>query len=264
MLTYPNFRVDVADRVTTVIIDRPDKRNALTVQMWSDLAAICRHIGRDVSVRAAVFTGAGSSFCAGADISALSADDAAMKTAVADAESALRELPVPTVAVIRGHCAGGGTQIAVACDLRIADNTAVFAVPPAKLSVVYPASSIRGLMSLIGPAATKRLIYTAAPIDAAEAHRLGLVDLLVAPRDVPAAVDELVASMLPLAPLTQSATKAMVNAIAAGADELDVQALHARWNRIWQDSSDGREGPKAFLERRPAEFRWHPSPSEPS
>jgi enoyl-CoA hydratase/carnithine racemase len=253
---YENFVVDTVDRVATVTINRSDKRNALTIGMWQQLAAICADLRTDVSLRAVVVTGAGPSFCAGADISALSQDDALMKEVVYEAEEALRTLPVPTVARITGHCMGGGNQIAVACDLRIADDTAMFAVPPAKLSVVYPVNSTRSLVELIGPAAAKRLIFTAQTIDANDALRIGLADAVVPPDGLDDAIAALVQAMLPLAPMTQTATKQLVNAIADGAD---ADALHADWYRVWQESADGVEGPRSFLERRAPQFTWQRS-----
>lgn len=256
MTEYENFEVIVADSVATVTLARPDKRNALTVGMWQTLERICLDLREDPSLRAVVVTGAGSSFCAGADISALSEDDATMKVAVYGAEEALRALPVPTIAKIRSYCMGGGNQISIACDLRIADTTAVFSVPPAKLSVVYPVNSTRALVALIGPAAAKRLIFTAQPIDAAEALRIGLVDQVVAPDELDAAVAGLIEVMTPLAPLTLAATKEVINAIVANDD---VDALHDKWYAEWTASDDGREGPQSFLERRSPNFTWRPT-----
>src|ERR1700712_3434067 len=156
----PNFLVTVDGGVGLVSIDRPTKRNALTVDMWRQLTLICTDLAADPWRRAVVLSGAAPSFCAGADISALSADESVMREVVAAAESALRELPVPTIAKISGHCMGGGSQLAIACDLRVADTSATFAVPPAKLGVIYPVSSIRALTELVGPAWAKRLIFT--------------------------------------------------------------------------------------------------------
>lgn len=241
------------DRVAVVTINRPAKRNALTVEMWHELAAICQELRGDHALRVVVLTGAGPSFCAGADISALSVDDASMKAAVFAAEEALRSLPIPTIARISGHCMGGGNQLAVACDLRIADSTSVFAIPPARLSVVYPANSTRSLVELIGPSAAKRLLFTAATIDAGEALRIGLVDQVVSADGLDSAVADLVASILPLAPLTQVASKELVNTIADGGD---VEAVQQRWLAEWIASADGVEGPQAFLQRRPAVFGW--------
>jgi len=256
MTVYENFLVEVSESVATVTLARPEKRNALTVGMWQTLEQICHDLRADASLRAVVVTGSGPSFCAGAEISALSEDDATMKAAVYGAEEALRSLPVPTIAKIRSHCMGGGNKIAVACDLRIADSSAVFAVPPAKLSVVYPVNSTRALVALIGPAAAKRLIFTAAPIDADEALRLGLVDQVVEPDALDGVVADLVATMAPLAPLTLAATKQVINAIV---EDEDVDALHVRWYAEWRASADGQEGPRSFLERRAPVFTWRPS-----
>lgn len=255
-MSYENLAVSTAAGVAEVLIDRPDKHNALTLGMWRSLGQLCADLAADTELRAVVVTGAGRSFCSGADISALSEDDASMRAAVFAAEEALRGLPVPTIAKIRGHCLGGGTQIAVACDLRVADSSATFAVPPAKLGVVYPVDSTRALVALVGPAAAKRLLFTAAPIDATEAHRLGLVDELAAPADLDAAVARMTAAMLPLAPMTQAASKQLIDTITLGGD---ADALHAHWYAEWRASDDGREGPRAFLERRAPRFHWRRS-----
>lgn len=103
---YPNFQLTHAGGVARVMIDRPGKRNALTVQMWRGLADICAELAADRELRAVVLSGAGPSFCAGADISALSEDDDTMKAVVGQAEQALRNLAVPTIARISGHCMG--------------------------------------------------------------------------------------------------------------------------------------------------------------
>lgn len=255
------FLVEVsAAGVGTVTVNRPAKRNALTVDMWRQLAEICAELDGLATLRAVVLTGAGSSFCAGADISALSTDEATMRAVVAQAEQALRQLAVPTIARISGHCLGGGSQLAVACDLRVADRTASFAVPPAKLGVIYPVSSIRALTELVGPAWAKRLIFTAQPIDAETALRIGLVEQLVEPADLDAAIEDLLTSMLALSPMTQLATKQLVNLVADGPAAGDAESIYQRWLIEWQASSDGAEGPRAFLERRPPRFGWQRRP----
>jgi enoyl-CoA hydratase/carnithine racemase len=247
--------LSVDGAVATLTINRPAKHNALTVAMWRELAAICAQLDADPGLRVLVVTGAGPSFCAGADISSLSEDEAVLKSVVETAERALRNLAMPTIAKISGHCLGGGNQIAVACDLRVADSTASFGVPPARLGVIYPVGSTRALVELIGPAAAKRLIFTAQPIDAAQALRVGLVEQVVEPGQLDTAVAELVASMLPLAPMTQFAAKEVVNLIADGGD---ADAAFARWLQRWRLSADGVEGPQAFLARRQPVFSWRP------
>ena len=252
----PFISVSHADGVARVVIDRPDKRNAMTVAMWHDLAAIFLELAGDASVRAVVITGNGLSFCAGADISALSADDAVMKAAVSAAETAIRGIGVPTVAAISGHCMGGGTQIAVACDLRYADSSARFAVPPAKLAVVYPPDSTRALVALIGPSAVKRLIFTAETIDASEALRLGLVDRLVPVGELDLVVENLLASLAGRAMITQTSTKRIVNALV---DQTSGEAEYRHALEAWAMSGDGVEGPASFLAKRDPEFGWHPA-----
>ena len=245
--------VSVVDGVATVTIDRPEKRNALTLDMWRSLGEICLSLGGDTSLRVVVVTGAGPSFCAGADIGSLSEDEATLRAVVDSSEQALRNLAVPTIAAIRGHCMGGGNQIAVACDLRICEETAVFAVPPAKLGVVYSVHSTRSLMELIGPAEAKRMLFTALPIDAGEALRIGLVSQVVPADELDAAVASTVAAMLPLSPMTQVAAKELLNLIADGGD---ADSAYADWVVRWRASPDGAEGPNAFLQRREPEFRW--------
>jgi enoyl-CoA hydratase/carnithine racemase len=252
--------VSIDGSVATLTINRPAKRNALTVAMWQELAVICAELDADPRLRVLVVTGAGPSFCAGADISSLSEDEAVLKAVVETAEQALRSLAMPTIAKISGHCFGGGNQIAVACDLRVADSTASFGVPPARLGVIYPVGSTRALVELVGPAAAKRLIFTAQPIDAAQALRIGLVEQVVEPGQLDAAVAELVAAMLGLAPMTQFAAKELVNLIADGGD---ADAAFERWAAQWRLSSDGVEGPRAFLARRQPVFRWRREPADP-
>lgn len=247
--------LSVDGAVATLTINRPAKHNALTVAMWRELAAVCAELDADPRLRVLVVTGAGPSFCAGADISSLSEDEAVLKSVVETAERALRNLAMPSIAKISGHCLGGGNQIAVACDLRVADSTASFGVPPARLGVIYPVGSTRALVELVGPAAAKRLIFTAQFIDAAQALRIGLVEQVVEPGQLDAAVAELVAAMLPLAPMTQFASKDMVNLIADGGD---ADAAFDRWAGRWRLSADGVEGPAAFLARRQPLFSWRP------
>src|SRR3954470_5920361 len=177
--------VDRDGHVARLTIDRPDKRNAMTAVMWAALPGVLGGLAEDPGVRVLVVTGAGPSFCAGADISDLlggpdPADPmAAVRRDNLDAQAALRDFPKPTVAMIRGHCIGGGVELAASCDLRFADPTAVFGVTPAKVGIVYTPSSTKALIDLVGPAMTKYLLFSGDLIDAGTALRAGLVDRLV-------------------------------------------------------------------------------------
>src|SRR4029453_5011608 len=170
----------------------------------------------DPQVRVLVVTGAGPSFCAGADISDLlggaDPDDpmADLRRDNLAAQAALREFPKPTVAMIRGHCIGGGVEIAASCDLRFADPTAVFGVTPAKVGIVYPPASTKALMDLVGPAMTKYLLFSGELIDTPTALRTGLVDRLIPAEDLPAEVHRFADVLAARSALSQRATKEVV------------------------------------------------------
>ncbi|HEX5740663.1 MAG TPA: enoyl-CoA hydratase/isomerase family protein, partial [Pilimelia sp.] len=164
------------DGVATLTLDRPARRNALTTAMWGALPGVLGALAADPRVRALVVTGAGATFSAGADIGDLRRQYADPVTAEAfhaanvAAEEALAGFPRPTVAAVAGACVGGGCQLAVACDVRFADRGAFFAVPPARLGVVYPASATVRLARLVGHARARYLLYSAATVDAARAR----------------------------------------------------------------------------------------------
>ncbi|MFF3518491.1 enoyl-CoA hydratase/isomerase family protein, partial [Streptomyces sp. NPDC002573] len=153
---------------------------------------LLHRLAADPAVRVLVLTGDGDTFCSGADIAGLAASDAredqdsdtsvngngALAAAVA-AEEALAAFPKPALAAVRGYCVGGGCQLAAACDLRYAARDARFGVTPARLGIVYPASSTRRLVGLVGPATARYLLYSAELIDAERALRTGLVDELL-------------------------------------------------------------------------------------
>ena len=142
------------------------------------------------------------------------------------AQAALRDFPKPTVAMIRGHCIGGGVEIAACCDLRFTDPTGVFGVTPAKVGIVYTPSSTKALIDLVGPAMTKYLLFSGELIDAPTALRAGLVDRLVPADDLAAEVHRFAGVLAGRSALTQRATKEVVAALAAGGDgEAEVAAL---------------------------------------
>src|SRR5205085_2766065 len=162
-------------------LNRPEARNAIPAAGWAELAAAVGRAGAG-DARLLVVTGAGGTFCAGADLADFAAtrgDEAAaarfreeMRTAL----DALRELAMPTLAVIEGHCYGAGVALAMACDLRIASLTARFAITPAKLGIGYPQEDVHRLVELLGPGQAARVLFTAEPIDGEEARTIGLVD----------------------------------------------------------------------------------------
>jgi len=243
----PQLQHGVADSVATVVIHHPEKRNAMTAAMWRSLPPLLDTLAADPDVRALVLTGAGGTFCAGADISTLrESPEEAQGLAVA-AEEALAAFPKPTLAAIRGHCVGGGAQLAAACDLRFAEEGALFGVTPAKLGIVYPASSTRRLVALVGPSAAKYLLFSGELIDGGRALRTGLVDEVLPEGELDKRVAEFTRILVSRSQLTQAAAKEF-------ADGLTDRDGH--WVEQARGSGDTAEGVAAFLERRQPRFTW--------
>src|SRR3954471_18634516 len=253
------LRVERDGAVAVLTIDRPEKRNAMTAAMWAALPGLLAGLADDDGVRVLVVTGTGPSFCAGADIAdLLSGPDA--EDPMADvrrdnlaAQAALRAFPHPTVAAIRGHCIGGGVELAASCDLRFTDPTGVFGVTPAKVGVVYPPSSTKALLDLVGPATTKYLLFSGELLDAPAALRVGLVDRLVPAQDLDGEVRRFADVLASRSALTQRATKEVVAALTAGRDG---EAEVIRWYRETISSGELAEGVTAFAERRLPRFGW--------
>jgi enoyl-CoA hydratase/carnithine racemase len=252
-----DLRVTVDGSVGTITLHRAAKRNAVTYDMWVALGAACHQLAHDARVRVVVLRGEGDHFCAGADITELLAERPAGVPGFMDvnmaAEHALSTLPKPVVAVVQGDCIGGGAALAIDCDLRIAVEGSRFGITPAKLGIVYPPASLERAVRLLGPAA-KRLLYTGDLIDAAEAHRVGLVDELLPVDAVEARVSALCATLAERSLLTQAGTKEMVAAVLAhGQVPAD---LAASWAREVAAAPDPAEGVAAFVERRAPRFTW--------
>ncbi|MFJ4682131.1 enoyl-CoA hydratase/isomerase family protein [Streptomyces sp. NPDC091377] len=243
----PQLRHRVADSVATVVIHHPAKRNAMTTAMWRALPPLLETLAADPAVRALVLTGEGPTFCAGADISGLlAAPDEARDLAVA-AEEALAAFPKPTLAAVRGHCVGGGAQLAAACDLRFAQEGALFGVTPAKLGIVYRSSSTRRLVALVGPATAKYLLFSGELIDTARALRTGLVDEVLPEGELDARVAAFTSVLASRSLLTQASAKEFANG------RLD---RDAHWEEQGRGSGDLAEGVTAFLERGRPRFGW--------
>ena len=245
--------------VAVLTIDRPGKRNAMTADMWAALPGVLAALAEDPAVRALVVTGAGPSFCAGADISDLlgGADPgdpmADVRRDNLAAQAALRDFPKPTVAMIRGHCIGGGVEIAASCDLRFADPGAVFGVTPAKVGIVYTPSSTKALIDLVGPSMTKYLLFSGELIDAASALRAGLVDRVVDGEHLEPEVRRFADVLASRSALSQRATKEVVADLTAGGDG---EGVVARWYRETITAGELAEGVAAFAGRRPPRFEW--------
>lgn len=230
-------RLAIDGAVATLVIDHPGKRNAMTAAMWLAVPELLKELETDPTVKVVVVEGAGGTFCAGADIGDAAAIAAGGEDSVAvRAELALAAFPKPTLAKIDGFCVGGGCQLAVACDLRFAAEGSRFGITPAKLGIVYPASTTRRLVRLIGPARAKLLLYTGELIDARAAERIGLVDAVADADALAALVRDTAATIASRSQLSVRAAKSII----------DGGEGPAR-----QDPAEVAEGIAAFRERRP-------------
>lgn len=243
----PQLRDTVVDGIATVVIHHPAKRNAMTAGMWRALPPLLDRLADDAEVRALVLTGEGGTFCAGADISTLRGSPDEAQGLAGRAEDSLAAFPKPTLAAIRGHCVGGGAQLAAACDLRFAQEGALFGITPAKLGLVYPASSTRRLVSLVGPSTAKYLLFSGELIDTERALRTGLVDEVLREDELMGRVAEFTRTLVSRSRLTQAAAKEFAN----GRTDRD-----AHWAEQARGSGDTAEGVAAFLERRQPRFTW--------
>jgi enoyl-CoA hydratase/carnithine racemase len=229
--------------------------------MWEAVPVLLSQAEQDIRVRLVVFSGAGEkAFVSGADISQFE-DMRAAKEAVTRyeqmAETALMSIynfPKPTLACIRGYCIGGGVNVAISCDMRIAASDAVFSVPAAKLGLGYRYSAMKNLVDLIGPGAAKDLFFTARRLDAQEALQLGLISRVCETEKLPALLSEYTSALAANAPITIAAAKAITKEILKPSPELDM-ALCQQLIRNCFESADYAEGRKAFMEKRKPIFK---------
>ncbi len=251
---------EVADGVGTITLNRPQARNALTYAMYERLAAICRDPQAHGDPRVIVVTGAGDkAFAAGTDIaqfrSFATAEDAlAYERKIEAVIDAVERCPVPTLAAIAGAVTGGGAAIALACDLRIATESARFGFPIARtLGNCLSMANYARLSALLGPALVKDIVFTARLVEAEEGRRIGLYsELLPDHAALMRRAGELARVIAGHAPLTLRATKeAMRRLVAASAEGLDGDDLVS----LCYTSADFREGMEAFLAKRPPVWR---------
>ena len=250
-------RLEGATAVLT--LNRPEARNAFNADLLHALQAALAEANADERVRAVVVTGAGDrAFCAGADIrqmQAMSAADGRRWSQLGHGVfKDLEDLPLPTIAAVNGVAAGGGCEVTLACDFRIAAETAQLGQPEIKLGIIPGWGGTQRLPRLIGMAHAKALILTGRMIGAEEAYRIGLVDRVAAEGEALAAALEFAAQFAALPPLAVRYAK---HAIIVGRD-LDLREAHGVEMETFArtfDTEDKAEGLAAFLEKRPPQFR---------
>ena len=192
------FDLTLDGPIARLRLDRPEARNAIPAHGWSQLAQRCAEAAAS-GARLLVVAGTSEAFCAGADLAdfpAFATDPAAataFRLVMRKGLDALRDLPLATVAAVEGPCYGAGVALAMACDIRVAGPAARFAITPARFGISYPQEDVAGLVALVGPGQAARLLLGAGSIDAAEAARIGLVELAVG--EIGPAVDELASAI---------------------------------------------------------------------
>ncbi len=251
---------EVEDGVGLITFNQPEKRNAISVEMWEGLRDVLDAWAEGEAVRVVVLTGAGhKAFVSGADISQFEqqrgSDDARREydRRVRPGAAALARFPKPVIARIRGYCLGGGLAIALRADIRIAGEDSEFGIPAARLGIVYGFDAVRQLVDLVGPGHARMLLYTGARIDAEEAARIGLVNRIVADEDLTEAVLDLARTIADNAPLSVRGMKRVVGEVLRDPAERDLDAVEAAVAGCF-DSLDYREGRRAFMEKRPPRF----------
>ncbi|HYC37718.1 MAG TPA: enoyl-CoA hydratase [Usitatibacter sp.] len=241
--------------------NNPAKHNALSVDMWEAVPALLAQAEADERVRMVVFSGEGEkAFVSGADISQFE-DQRAAKEAVKRyeqmAEAALmgiHDFGKPTIACIRGYCIGGGVNVAISCDIRIAAEGSVFSIPATRLGLGYRMSALKNLVDLVGPGHAKDIFFTARRLDVAEALRIGLVNRASPADGLDDLLAEYTSSISTGAPLTVKAGKRIIREILKPDRDVDMELCRELILDCFE-SEDYAEGRRAFMEKRKPAFK---------
>lgn len=254
----PGLQLRRRGGIAELVIDRPEKRNALTFEMWSALPGLVAEVEHDDGLALVVVSGRGGTFSAGADISEFESrrsdpdSAAAYAERVEEAQRALIGLAKPSIAMIEGYCLGGGCELALACDLRLAARSAVLGITPANIGLVYSFTSTRQLVSAVGPGYAKYLLFSAEHVDAEEAGRARLVDGVVEDEELEARVLRLAERVASRSQDSVRGAKVMVGKAAAGLTRPDQEARRVEEQAV--RGPDYSEGIRAFLEKRSPQF----------
>ena len=251
----------ITDGVGVITFNNPEKRNAMSLDMWQGLGHALIELRDDPEVRVVVLVGAGDkAFVSGADISQFektrhnaAASEEYSKRSAAE-RALLADYPKPTIACIRGFCLGGGMQVAMLADIRIAAEHSQFGIPAAKLGIAYGYDGLKNLVSLVGPSWARLLMYTGMRIDSAEAVRIGLVDRVVPDNELWGATMDIARTISGNAPLAVQAAKITIAEVLKDPDKRDMDAIKAI-GLACMDSEDYREGRQAFMEKRKPQFK---------
>ncbi|MCP5025403.1 MAG: enoyl-CoA hydratase [Actinomycetia bacterium] len=254
------IRVETDGAIGWMVFDQPERRNAVSLEMWEAMPEAIAGLDADNDVRVIVLRGEGTeAFVAGADISQFEQNRlgdgvGTYEHATGAAFAALEHTNKPTIAMIHGFCVGGGMAIALSCDIRYCDVHARFTIPAAKLGIGYAAAGIEKLMQLVGPSVAKEVFFSAKLFDAETALRWGLVNEVMSAAALADHVADMAGRMAQNAPLTQRAVKLIVRDLGKPLSHRESSVTDAAVQAC-MDSEDYREGIRAFMEKRPPAFR---------
>jgi len=244
-----------------MIFNNPERRNAVSLDMWRAIPDVLAAFEADPEVRVVVFTGAGDrAFVSGADISQFEAErsdataEARYSKASAAANAAMAGLSKPSIAMIRGYCIGGGLAVALTCDLRICTEESRFAIPAARLGLGYGFAGVKALIDVVGPSIAKEILFTARQFSAEEALRVGLVNRVAPAGELEGLVRDYAAMIGANAPLTLRAAKLAAREALRDPEHRRLADVEAAVAACF-DSADFKEGRTAFMEKRAPQFR---------
>src|SRR5258705_6644431 len=251
----------VSDGVGVITFNNPEKRNAMSLEMWEGLGSALIELRDNPDVRVVIMVGAGDkAFVSGADISqfektrhnAQASEEYSKRSAAQRA--LLADYPKPTIACIRGFCLGGGMQVAMLADIRFASDNSQFGIPAAKLGIAYGYDGLRNLVSLVGPSWARLIMYTGMRIGSSEAQRIGLVDRVLPNAELWEATLEIARSISGNAPLAIKAAKTTIAEVLKDESKRDMDAIK-KIGMACMDSEDFPEGRTAFMEKRKPQFK---------
>lgn len=260
-MSDPRLRIRQEGEVARVVVDRPEKYNAMAAEMWAAFPGVLAEAAAPGDVKVIILQGVDErAFVAGADISQFAetfpkpGGAAAYFDIVHRAEDAVATCPKPVIAMIQGNCIGGGIELAIACDMRFASRKSRFGIPPANLGITYSLYSTKRVVEAVGPSRARDLLYSGRLIDAEEAHAWGLVDRLYEPDEIEAATLDYATLLCTRSQYSIRYAKLCVRRILEG--HVDETTELRDWRLNAWDDGDLQEGVAAYMEKRDPKFRW--------